>query len=161
MVMLAGSLIPSPFLLLLLLVLVLLVLLFLLLLLLLLLLTPPLVLIIILSLASCRYAAMAAKWKEPPKDALDTLVINAVDMPSMDKVTQTAFMPFDPVVKRTEGTVAERGKAFRTTKGAPHIILGLCKDAAVKARVEADVQVDQLFFRLFFRLFCVCVGGQI
>ena len=29
---------------------------------------------------------MAAKWKEPPRDALDTLTLTAVDMPSMDLV---------------------------------------------------------------------------
>ena len=29
---------------------------------------------------------MAAKWKEPPRDALDTLTLNAVDMASMDLV---------------------------------------------------------------------------
>jgi H+-transporting ATPase len=76
-----------------------------------------------------RYAAMAAKWKDPPRDALDTLVIGAVDMPSMDAVEQTAFMPFDPIVKRTEGTVREKetGKAYKTTKGAPHVILELIK----------------------------------
>lgn len=45
------------------------------------------------------YAAMAAKWKEPPRDALDTLVLGAVDMPSMVGVEQTDFMPFDPTVK--------------------------------------------------------------
>jgi len=50
-------------------------------------------------LAVCRYAAMAAKWKEPPRDALDTLVLGAVDMPSMASVVQTDFMPFDPTVK--------------------------------------------------------------
>ncbi len=33
-----------------------------------------------------RYAAMAAKWKEPPRDALDTLVLTSVDLPSLDKV---------------------------------------------------------------------------
>jgi hypothetical protein len=46
-----------------------------------------------------RYAAMAAKWKEPPRDALDTLTLTAVDMPSMDAVEQLDYMPFDPVVK--------------------------------------------------------------
>ena len=34
------------------------------------------------------YAAMAAKWKEPPRDALDTLTLTAVDMKSLDLVTQ-------------------------------------------------------------------------
>ena len=36
-----------------------------------------------------RYAAMAAKWKEPPRDALDTLTLTAVDMPSMEQVRPT------------------------------------------------------------------------
>jgi magnesium-transporting ATPase (P-type) len=42
-----------------------------------------------------RYAAMAAKWKEPARDALDTLVLNAVDKPSLDIIEQIEFMPFD------------------------------------------------------------------
>lgn len=95
-----------------------------------------------------RYAAMAAKWKEPPRDALDTLVLTAVDMASMEHVEQTAFMPFDPIVKRTGGTVREKGKEFQTTKGAPHIILKLvtdnCKDQhrneELMHQVESDVQ---------------------
>jgi H+-transporting ATPase len=48
-----------------------------------------------------RYAAMAAKWKEPPRDALDTLTLTAVDMKSLDNVTQLDYMPFDPIVKVT------------------------------------------------------------
>jgi len=76
-----------------------------------------------------RYAAMAAKWKEPPRDALDTLTLTAVDMPSMEKVEQLSYMPFDPVVKRTEGTVKDKetGKVYKTTKGAPHVLLKLRK----------------------------------
>eukprot|EP01035_Chromulina_nebulosa_P039568 gene39568-53495_t len=36
-------------------------------------------------------------------------------------------MPFDPIVKRTEGTVRDNttGKTYKTTKGAPNIILNL------------------------------------
>ena len=77
-----------------------------------------------------RYAAMAAKWKEPPRDALDTLTLTAVDMPSMDTVEQLEFMPFDPIIKRTEGTVRDlkTGKTFKTTKGAPHVLLKLVLD---------------------------------
>lgn len=33
------------------------------------------------------YAACAAKWKEPPRDALDTLVLGTVDMERMEKYT--------------------------------------------------------------------------
>eukprot|EP01032_Pedospumella_encystans_P016080 gene16080-biopygen13139 len=96
-----------------------------------------------------RYAAMAAKWWEPPRDALDTLTLNAVDMPSMSAVEQLAFLPFDPIVKRTEGTVKEisTGKIYKTTKGAPHVILKLVTSTnqnqkaneAITAAVEEDV----------------------
>ena len=86
-----------------------------------------------------RYAAMAAKWKEPPRDALDTLTLSEVDMSSLEKVQQTDFMPFDPIVKRTEGTVVENGKKFKTTKGAPHVLCKLCKDESVVRKCEDDV----------------------
>lgn len=41
---------------------------------------------------------MAAKWKEPPRDALDTLTLGAVDMASLEHCTQLDYMPFDPVL---------------------------------------------------------------
>jgi H+-transporting ATPase len=87
-----------------------------------------------------RMAAMAARWKEPPRDALDTLVLTAVDMPSLNAVEQTDFLPFDPVVKRTEGTVVEKGKKFKVTKGAPHVLLKLVGDKAMEEKVLKDVE---------------------
>jgi H+-transporting ATPase len=102
-----------------------------------------------------RYAAMAAKWKEPPRDALDTLTLGSVDMASMDKVELLEFVPFDPIVKRTEGTVREidTGKIFKTTKGAPHIILKLVvhemedKEAAAKLTKLVNQDIHQLGLR--------------
>jgi magnesium-transporting ATPase (P-type) len=39
---------------------------------------------------------------------------------------QVDFLPFDPTIKRTEGTLkAADGRTFKCTKGAPHIILKL------------------------------------
>ena len=88
-----------------------------------------------------RYAAMAAKWLEPARDALDTMTLSQADLKSLSEVEQLDFMPFDPIVKRTEGTVRDKktGKVFKTTKGAPHVLLKLCNDEEVKARCEADV----------------------
>ena len=41
---------------------------------------------------------------------------------------QLDFMPFDPMVKRTEGTIeTAQGEKFKTTKGAPNILLKLCE----------------------------------
>ena len=50
-----------------------------------------------------------------------------VPVGSLDLVEQTAYMPFDPIVKRTEGTVKEvaTGKVFKTTKGGEDQLLPL------------------------------------
>mmetsp|Transcript_25348 Transcript_25348/g.42480 ORF Transcript_25348/g.42480 Transcript_25348/m.42480 type:complete len:914 (+) Transcript_25348:267-3008(+) len=70
------------------------------------------------------YAALAARWKEPPKDALDTLVLNAIDLTPLDAYQQPEFMPFDPTIKRTEATlIGPDGTSFKVTKGAPHVLL--------------------------------------
>lgn len=89
-----------------------------------------------------RYAAMASKWKEPPKDALDTLTLSAADLPSLETVEQIDFLPFDPSVKRTEGTIRDKttGHVFKVSKGAPHIILKLVNNPNVTNIVDRHVQ---------------------
>jgi len=92
-----------------------------------------------------RYAAMAAKWHEPARDALDTMTLSQADLSSLDNgadaVEQLDYMPFDPIVKRTEGTVRNKvtGKSFKVTKGAPHVLLALTKNPDVQRRCEKDV----------------------
>eukprot|EP00596_Hydrurales_sp_CCMP1899_P000338 CAMPEP_0119040160 /NCGR_PEP_ID=MMETSP1177-20130426/10002_1 /TAXON_ID=2985 /ORGANISM="Ochromonas sp, Strain CCMP1899" /LENGTH=917 /DNA_ID=CAMNT_0007004925 /DNA_START=408 /DNA_END=3161 /DNA_ORIENTATION=- len=88
-----------------------------------------------------RYAAMAAKWKEPPRDALDSLTLIQADLASLEHIEQLDFMPFDPIMKRTEASLKDlkTGEEYKTTKGAPHVIMGLTKDEAIKAACEADV----------------------
>jgi H+-transporting ATPase len=89
------------------------------------------------------YAAMAAKWKDPPRDALDRLTLGAVNMTLLESYEQLDYMPFDPQIKRTEGTVKDtRSRVqFKTTKGAPHIILSLLDpaDQQIWEDVEHDV----------------------
>jgi H+-transporting ATPase len=88
-------------------------------------------------------AALAAKWKEPPRDALDTLIIGSVNMSLLELYEQNDFIPFDPQTKRTEATLRDSrtGKEFKTTKGAPHIILNLlaADDTEAREAVERDV----------------------
>jgi H+-transporting ATPase len=88
-----------------------------------------------------RYAAMAAKWHEPPRDALDTMTLGQADLKSLEHIEMLDFMPFDPIVKRTEGTLRDKksGKTFKTTKGAPHVLLKLCKDHKIHEKCESDV----------------------
>merc|ERR1719454_571840 len=103
-----------------------------------------------------RLAAMAAKWHEPARDALDKLVLgcetnpNGVDLKSMECIEQLDYLPFDPVIKRTEGTVRDKskkinnGEKFKTSKGAPQVLLKLVEqaggcDAELKRKIEKDV----------------------
>merc|ERR1711871_1667227 len=88
------------------------------------------------------YAAVAAKWNEPPRDALDTLTLNAVDRTLLADYEALDYIPFDPTIKRTEGTVrnTKTGKEFKTSKGAPHIILNLCNDKSIEKKVNTDVE---------------------
>jgi H+-transporting ATPase len=103
-----------------------------------------------------RLAAMAAKWHEPARDALDKLVLgcetnpNGVDLKSMECIEQLDYLPFDPIIKRTEGTVKDNskkingGNSFKTSKGAPQVLLKLVEgaggcDAALKKKIEKDV----------------------
>merc|ERR1711871_1248028 len=59
---------------------------------------------------------LAAKWKEPARDALDKLVLgcetnpNGVDLKSMEVFEQTDYLPFAPVIKRAQGTVYDKSK---------------------------------------------------
>lgn len=43
------------------------------------------------------FAAMASKWNEPPRDALDTLILTSVDKSTLADTELVDYMPFDPV----------------------------------------------------------------
>ena len=43
------------------------------------------------------FASMASKWKEPPRDALDTLILGSVNFATLEGVELLDYMPFDPV----------------------------------------------------------------
>lgn len=71
--------------------------------------------------------ALAAKWREPPRDALDTMVLGAADLDVCDQYTQLEFHPFDPRIKRTEATLRDaNGNVFKVTKGAPNVLVEMC-----------------------------------
>ena len=79
------------------------------------------------------------------KDAIDMSVINGLkDRSLLDKYNQTKFIPFDPVGKRTEGTVTgPDGQTSKYTKGAPQVILDLC-DVDGETRTRAEKVVNDL-----------------
>jgi H+-transporting ATPase len=88
-------------------------------------------------------AALASKAEN--NDSIDSAVIDALDDPGvLDGFKSLAFMPFDPVGKRTEATVSDtNGHRFKVTKGAPQVIMDLA-GLDQQTRKKADVVVDGL-----------------
>eukprot|EP00047_Mylnosiga_fluctuans_P001399 m.220119 g.220119 ORF g.220119 m.220119 type:complete len:1059 (+) comp10313_c0_seq1:1841-5017(+) len=86
-------------------------------------------------------SALAAKTVDP--DAIDKCILNSVKDPArLKSFQQTDFLPFDPIVKRTEATVkGPDGRIFKTSKGAPQVILNLAHNKdAIKDRVDGAVE---------------------
>jgi H+-transporting ATPase len=85
-------------------------------------------------------AALASKAED--RDAIDLAVLGGLTDPNMlDAYRQERFVPFDPVSKRTEATVRDdNGKTFKVSKGAPQVILQLCRlDDTLRARAEQQI----------------------
>ncbi|HWU38088.1 MAG TPA: HAD-IC family P-type ATPase, partial [Candidatus Acidoferrum sp.] len=82
--------------------------------------------------------------KEEDKDPIDLAVIQALKDPGVLKTyQQVAFVPFDPVSKRTEATVkGASGHEFKVSKGMPQVIFDLAKlgpdDMARAQKIVSD-----------------------
>lgn len=86
-------------------------------------------------------AALAAKTVDP--DAIDKCILNSVRDPTRLKTfQQTDFLPFDPIVKRTEATIqGPDGRVFKTSKGAPQVILNMAHNKdSIKEKVDTAVE---------------------
>jgi H+-transporting ATPase len=70
--------------------------------------------------------ALASKAED--RDAIDVAVLNGLkEASTLKSFSQTKFIPFDPVHKRTEAEIhGSDGKTFKVTKGAPQVILDMC-----------------------------------
>jgi H+-transporting ATPase len=80
-------------------------------------------------------AALATQTSS--EDPIDLAVLRALkDRSALTGTRQTAFVPFDPVNKRTEATVTDaKGETRHYAKGAPQVIVALAKvDDATNAR---------------------------
>jgi len=83
-------------------------------------------------------------------DTIDLAVLGGLkDKDSLKAYEVVHFQPFDPVHKRTEATVKGKdGKTFKTTKGAPQVILALSANAG-KVKTAVDKAVDEFAARGF------------
>ena len=73
------------------------------------------------------YGALASK--EENQDPIDLAVIQGLkDKEVLKGYSQLKFVPFDPVSKKTVATIKDqKGSTFYVSKGAPQVILALCK----------------------------------
>ena len=83
-------------------------------------------------------------------DTIDLAVLGGLkDKDSLKAYEVVHFQPFDPVHKRTEATVKGKdGKTFKTTKGAPQVILALSANAG-QVKPAVDKAVDEFAARGF------------
>jgi H+-transporting ATPase len=83
--------------------------------------------------------AAALASKEEDRDAIDLAILAGLkDRGPLDAATQTEFVPFDPIRKRTEAEIAmPEGPPMRVSKGAPQVILEL---AGVTGEVATRAQ---------------------
>ena len=95
-----------------------------------------------------KFSALAAKWYEPAKDAIDRLVLGDVEktdglIDELNTYEQLDYTPFDPATKKTASIVKNKaGKTMEVSKGA------------VRFRVWFDDDVDTyLSSFLFFPFF--------
>ena len=88
-------------------------------------------------------AAGLSSRRDAP-DAIDTAILaGEPPTPKFDSYAIRAFRPFDPVAKRAEADVEANGARFTVAKGAPQVILDLCKlDPAERKAIDAQVDQD-------------------
>jgi H+-transporting ATPase len=84
------------------------------------------------------------------QDLIDLAVLSGLKDKAQLKLYEIKhFQPFDPVHKRTEATVVEKGgHTFKVTKGAPQVILALDPNAS-KIQAEVDKAVNEFAARGF------------
>ena len=92
-------------------------------------------------------AAMAVRWWEPARDAIDTLVLQEQSRPNIQTILNNHehldFLPFDPSTKRTASVLRNKttGETFSVCKGAPNLLLDMsCESTTVKDQYKMTVQ---------------------
>jgi H+-transporting ATPase len=75
------------------------------------------------------------------RDVIDLAVIDYAKNIPIGGYTQESFTPFEPATKRSEAIIEHNGNRFRAVKGAPQVVLSLCKiDEQTLKNVNNTVQ---------------------
>ena len=88
-------------------------------------------------------AALASE--EESKDMIDLTVVSYAKSLGVDLnlYKRVSFTPFNPSIKRSEAIVESEGVRFKAVKGAPQMIISLCKKADAVCQ-EANTTLDKL-----------------
>jgi len=95
-----------------------------------------------------QHATLAAKWWEPPEDALDTLILNYVakykcvqeKLSTFYAHDDNCFQPFDARKKRTQATIKVRKGTTAKTENLPEGAMGKSCDWTTFKLPEADIR---------------------
>ncbi len=84
--------------------------------------------------------------REETKDVIDLTVIEYVRAAGIDTSAykQISFTPFDPATKRSEAVIDRKGERFKVAKGAPQVILSICRSISEETRAQANKIVEEL-----------------
>jgi H+-transporting ATPase len=84
--------------------------------------------------------------KEQGKDALDAAVLDYAKAAKakLSSYEQISFKPFEPSTKRSEAIVATGAKRFKVIKGAPQMVISLCKGIDEATKTKANQAVEEL-----------------
>jgi len=82
--------------------------------------------------------------QEIGQDAIDLAIISYAKNAGIksNQYKQISFIPFDPSIKRSEAVIEKDGRRFTVVKGAPQVIMSMCKagDQDFKKKVEQIVE---------------------
>ncbi len=103
------------------------------------------------------FAAMASEPEN--RDPIELPIFSYLDLhggyEDQKGWRRRAFVPFDPVRKRSEVTIEQDGRTFYTSKGAPQVVIELCRDT-LEEKKKAYERVDD-YARKGFRTLAVAV----
>lgn len=89
-------------------------------------------------------AALASS--EGSKDAIDSAILNCAKgkKAGLAGCAQVSYKPFEPATKRAEAVVKDRNGSFVVVKGAPQMIVSLCKGTTQGQKNALAKAVDNL-----------------
>jgi H+-transporting ATPase len=100
--------------------------------------------------AILKHSALAAKWYEPAKDAIDRLVLGEVEKThglgdELNTYDQLDYTPFDPSTKKTSSMVkGPDGIVCEVAKGAPQVVLDMCSTCSADVRTSVNEKIAEL-----------------